>query len=295
MTSAMIELDAAWLAANPLPALDGDTSKDGRGRVLVAGGAVDVPGALLLTGEAVLRVGAGKVRLATVDAAAPALGIAFPEAAVLALPTAHGEIGFGASDLLAEHVARADTVVLGPGMGSSGAAEALVRGVAAIDSEAALLLDAAAVVGAAGLAEVLAPWRGRLVLTPHCGEMAGLCDCDVDAIKADPAGIARRIAADYGAVVVLKDAETVIATPDGALLHFCGGGPGLGTGGSGDVLAGAIAGLLARGAAPLVAAGWGVWLHGGAGRRLASEVGTVGFLGRELLALLPRLLAEGAG
>ena len=291
----MIEIDAAWIAANPLPALDGDTDKDSRGRVLIAGGAVDVPGALRLTGEAVLRVGAGKVRLATVASAALGLGLAFPEAAVLALPEADGEIGADAADLLREHVERAECVVLGPGMGSSAVAAGLVRAIAAVASEATLLLDAAAVVGSAGLAEVLAPWRGRLVMTPHCGEMAGLCGCDEDAIKADPAKIAREIADRFGAVVVLKDAETLIAAPEGGTLHYAGGGPGLGTGGSGDVLAGAIAGLLARGAAPVVAAGWGVWLHGSAGRRLAADVGTIGFLGRELLPLLPVTLAQDPG
>lgn len=288
----MIELDTGWLAANPLPAIAGDTSKEGRGRVLIVGGAAEVPGALRLTGEAVLRVGAGKLRLATVASAATTLGVAFPEAAVSALAERDGEIGKGAATALADEIARADAVVLGPGMGAQDAAAALVRGVAGMRSEATLLLDAAAVAGATGLAPVLAPWRGRLVMTPHVGEMAGLCNCDVAVIKADPAGIAGRVARQFGAIVVLKDVETVIAGPDGATLHYRGGGPGLGTGGSGDVLAGAIGGLLARGATATVAAGWGVWLHGEAGRGLASEIGTVGFLARELLPRLPGLLAR---
>ena len=288
----MTELDESWLAANPLPPLTGDTSKNARGRVLAVGGAADVPGALRLTGEAVLRVGAGKVRLATVASAALALGVAFPEAAVLALPERDGQIGDAAA-ALAGCCAHADAVVLGPGMGDHDAAERLVRALAAIEApDATLVLDAAAVACAGSLAEVLAPWRGRLVLTPHGGEMAALCGCDTDAIKADPHGLATGVAQRYGAVVVLKDAETVIAAPGGTLLHWAGGGPGLGTGGSGDVLAGAIGGLLARGLPPLVAAGWGVWLHGMAGRRLAAEIGTVGFLARELLPLLPRLLTD---
>jgi NAD(P)H-hydrate repair Nnr-like enzyme with NAD(P)H-hydrate dehydratase domain len=91
--------------------------------------------------------------------------------------------------------------------------------------------------------------------------------------------------------VLLKGAETWIACPGEGLLRYPGGGPGLATGGSGDVLAGIIGGLLARGAAPRVAAAWGVWLHGEAGRRLAERICPLGFLGRELLGEIPRLLA----
>lgn len=292
----MLELDAGWLSANPLPAIAGDTSKNARGRVLVVGGAATVPGALLLTGEAALRVGAGKMRMATVASAALALGVAFPEAAVLALPEQDGEIGTGAAAELAQHAERADAVVLGPGMSDLEAARALVPELAAIEApDAMLVLDAMAVACAGKLADALAPWRGRLVLTPHHGEMAALCDCDADAVKADGHALAKQVAARFGAVVVLKDAETLIVSPDGATVHYAGGGPGLGTGGSGDVLAGAIGGLIARGAPLAVAAGWGVWLHGEAGRKLAREVGTVGFLGRELLPLLPGLLTAQAG
>lgn len=287
----MIEIDERWLAANPLPPIEGDTSKNARGRVLLAGGAATVPGALRLTGEAALRVGAGKVRIGTVASATVALGVAFPEAAVLALPEENGEIGAGAAAVLAESFTRADAVVLGPGMSDTEAAARLVREVAAIDApEATLVLDAAAIACAGGLIEALAPWRGRLLMTPHHGEMAALCGCDAEALVADPVGRASEVADRFEAVVVLKDAETLVVASDRSVLHYAGGGPGLGTGGSGDVLAGIVAGLVARGAAPLVAAGWAVWLHGSAGKRLADEVGFVGFLGRELLPLLPKLM-----
>ena len=96
-------------------------------------------------------------------------------------------------------------------------------------------------------------------------------------------------------MIALKAGDTVIAAPDGTLLLYRGGGVGLATGGSGDVLAGIIGGLLARGAAPLVAAGWGVWLHGEAGRRLGERIGPLGFLARELLAEIPRLMHRPGG
>lgn len=286
----MIELDAAWRAANPVSLPEGDTSKDGRGRLLIAGGSRGVPGALLLTGEAALRVGAGKVKLATVASAALGLGLRFPEVAVVPLPEADGEIAGDADAVLLPLLERVDTIVLGPGMGDKDAAAGLVRGLAKAAPDCTLLLDAAAVACAGPLCDLLGGWGGRIVMTPHQGEMAALLDCDKDAVAADPAGVAAEVARRFRAVVVLKDAETVIAAPDGTLLHYAGGGVGLGTGGSGDVLAGAIGGLLARGLSPLVAAGWGVWLHGEAGRTLAARVGPVGFLARELLPELPGLL-----
>ena len=285
----MTALDDDWCAANPIPLPDGDTSKDGRGRVLIVGGAAGVPGALLLTGEAALRVGAGKVKLATVAEAAFGLGIAFPEAAVVALPAHDGEIADGAIELLLPVLGRIDTIVLGPGMGDKDAAARLVRGLAGADApEVTLVLDAAAVACAGPLCALLDGWGGRIVMTPHVGEMAALLECDKDGI--DPVAAATDVARRFGAVVALKDAETVIAAPDGSVLHYAGGGVGLGTGGSGDVLAGVVGGLLARGLPPLVAAGWGVWLHGQAGRALAERIAPVGFLARELLPELPRLL-----
>ncbi|HEX8445445.1 MAG TPA: NAD(P)H-hydrate dehydratase [Sphingomonas sp.] len=290
--SARIEIDAAWRAANPLSPPSGEISKNDRGRVLAIGGARSVPGAILLTGEAALRVGAGKVRMATIRDAALAVGIAFPEAAVVALDEdADGEIGGDPQSALSASLKTSDAVVAGPGMGGKQAAARLVRALAADpDGERMLVLDAAAVACAGPLCDLLGGYGGRLVLTPHLGEMAALAGCDIDRVAADPDGIATRIAAQFAAVVVLKGAQTVIAAPDGTLLHYAGGGVGLGTGGSGDVLAGAVAGLLSRGVDPLAAAGWGVWLHGEAGRALAVRHGTVGFLARELLPELPRLL-----
>ena len=116
--------------------------------------------------------------------------------------------------------------------------------------------------------------------------------CEEDAVS--PA-LAEAAAARFGATVLLKQSETWIASPGEPLLHYPGGGPGLATGGSGDVLAGIIAGLLARGVAPRMAAAWGVWLHGEAGRRLARAQGPLGFLARELLAEIPALLHAACG
>ena len=131
-----------------------------------------------------------------------------------------------------------------------------------------------------------------MVITPHAGEMAQLLDKSRDEIEADPLAAAR-IASDLlGAVVVMKGAESHIVGPDGDAWLFKGGGVGLATSGSGDVLAGLIAGLLARGADPARAALWGVFLHGEAGRRLGQRQGRLGFLAREIAAEVPMLLQE---
>lgn len=285
----MIELDRDWLARHPLPFPEGETDKNERGRVVAAGGSETVPGALLLTGEAALRAGAGKVQLATVESAAIALGVRIPEAASIALPAnAHGELAAAAGDRIAGLAERCDALVIGPGMSPKAEVDAILASLirqAPIDG--ALLLDAAMIPAARLLEDHAGVWRGRRVITPHFGEMAALMECNENAVTPD---LARRAAEHLDATVVLKASETWIATPDPPMLHYRGGGPGLATGGSGDVLAGIIGGLLARGASPRDAAAWGVWLHGEAGRRLASEIGPLGFLARELLPRVPALM-----
>jgi len=281
----MIEVTADWLAAHPLPQPGGDTDKNKRGRLLAAGGSETVPGALRLTGEAALRAGAGKLQLATVERAALRLGIAMPEAAAFPLPANdHGELGSEAGTALAELVERCDALVLGPGMGAKADASAILKAVlAAAGPDQALLIDAGAIGDCTPITGALRGHAGHLVFTPHPGEMALLMQCDEADVTDDHA---HQAAERFHAVIVLKRAETVIASPGGAMLHYPGGGPGLATGGSGDVLAGIIGGLLAGGAAPDVAAAWGVWLHGEAGRAL----GPPGFLARELLPRIPALL-----
>ncbi|SFI89851.1 yjeF C-terminal region, hydroxyethylthiazole kinase-related [Sphingomonas sp. NFR04] len=288
----MIALDRAWLAANPLPPCDVATDKNARGRVLVAGGSERVPGALRLTGEAALRTGAGKVQLATVERAALALGVAMPEAALFGLPAnGAGELGSEAGHALAALLERCDALVLGPGMGIDADAAPLLDAILAGGGDGiALLLDAAILAVVSSRPEAIIARSGATVLTPHPGEMAKMMDEDPERIVREAAAVACEAAARFGAVVALKGPETYVATPEGIVLHYTGGGPGLATGGSGDVLAGAIGGLLARGAAPLVAIGWGVWLHGEAGRRLAERMGTIGFLGRELAPEIPALM-----
>jgi ADP-dependent NAD(P)H-hydrate dehydratase len=283
----------ALLRRMPLPQPGDDADKDDRGRVLVVGGSKQVAGAVLLAGVAALRAGAGKLQLATVSSAASALVIAVPEALVVALPASRtGEIaGARARASLAKHAAAANALLIGPGMASDAAARALITQlVHRVGEECVIVLDAAAVVALADDSSVLRPLNGRAVLTPHAGEMASLLGADKRDVERDPGGIARTAANRFSAVVALKGVETFVADPEGALYRYSGGSVGLATSGSGDTLAGIVAGLAARGASPVAAAVWGAYLHGAAGRVLARRLGRVGYLARELLDELPPLL-----
>jgi len=293
MSNEPTALDSAWIAANPVPVHSQGTTKNSRGRVLAIGGSRMVPGALRLTGEAALRVGAGKLQMATVASAALPLGLLVTEAASIALPEGDdGEIGDAAGALQAALDA-CDALVLGPGIGDPQVASRLLRLVLGISrDDVVLVIDAMAIGSLKDLKQEAAAFRGRLIVTPHHGEMAILTGKDEEEVGADPQRIARDVAGELEAIVVLKGSDTVIAAPNGTSLHYGGGGTGLATGGSGDVLAGAIGGLLSRGTPPLAAAGWGVWLHGQSGRRVATTSGPIGFLARELPAEFPRLLPQ---
>ena len=290
-------LDTAWLKVNPLPVVDSDSDKNARGRVLVVGGAEFVPGALRLTGEAALRAGAGKLQMATVRSAAMSLGVLVPEAAMIALPAQEdGEIAVGAADVLKPQLARCDALVLGPGMNVSAGTDQLVADILdATEPPVTIVLDAAAMTSARELRSTIAAHEGHIILTPHHGEMAILTGKSAQEVAADPVAIASQVAQDFQAVVILKGDRSVVAAPDGGCLLHEGGCVGLATGGSGDVLAGIVGGLAARGTEPLRAAAWGSWLHGRAGRELARTIGPIGFLARELLPLIPRLLEEPGG
>lgn len=276
----------------PLPPLDEDGDKDARGRVLAIGGSTQVPGAILLAGVGALRAGAGKLQLATVRSASATLGVAVPEALVVGLPeTREGEIAGAAGRLLARRSGSVDAILVGPGMASARSAHAVLRAlVRRIGDETTVVVDAGAIFALRedrGLARAVG---GRMILTPHAGEMATLLGAKRHDIERDAAAYAREAAEHFGAVVALKGAESWIADADGGLFRYTGGTVGLATSGSGDTLAGVVVGLAARGASPTAAALWGAYLHGAAGKILTRRMGRVGFLARELLAEVPGLL-----
>jgi ADP-dependent NAD(P)H-hydrate dehydratase len=283
----------ALLRRIALPEPDAEGDKDARGRVLVIGGSVQVPGALLLAGVAALRAGAGKLQLATARSVAPLLAVAVPEALVVGLPTTRqGEIAGARSapplDKLATGV---HALLLGPGISDGRSAHALLAAlVRRLRDDAVLVLDAGGILALRDDDGLLARLDGRAVLTPHAGEMASLLGVDKAEVEAAPAETAREAARRFGATVALKGAESWIAEPDGTLYHYAGGTVGLATSGSGDTLAGIVAGLAARGTPAAHAAVWGAYLHGAAGRALARRIGPIGFLAHELLDEIPALM-----
>lgn len=284
-------LTPARLRRIPLPRPDEGGDKEERGRVLVAGGERQNPGALLLAGTAALRAGAGKLRLAAPGSIAVPLAIAVPEALVVALAeTKDGAISPRAARALAEQAERADAFLLGPGMIDQASATPLTRGVLERLDGPAVVLDAGCFPCLAEGRGALRRLAGRAVITPHAGEMARILEMEKDEVAADPLAVARRAAQELGAVVALKGAATFIVAPDGEAYRYDGGSVGLATSGSGDALAGIVAGLLARGAAPVRAAAWAVYLHGEAGNAMAKARGPIGFLAHELLAEVPRIM-----
>ena len=289
------------LRAWPLPSAGED--KYSRGAVMVIGGARGTPGAALLAGTAALRAGAGRLTMAVAESVAMQLAVTLPEAGVTGLPeSAEGSVlGSGLEPILAE-LRSADAVLVGPGLDDIDHTEELLRTLLDMDSDgvagrgaetgdATIILDAYALGCLPKLEDRLDPWRGRLILTPNPTEAGILLGRDVDKLEADVLEIAGR----YQAVVSCQG--FVAGPPSGAaegpeLWEITTGFGGLGTSGSGDVLAGAIAGLRARGTSDAQAACWGSHLHAAAADRLASRLGPLGFLARELADELPALMVE---
>ena len=280
------------LRGMPPPAPNGD-SKDGRGRVLVVAGCMQLPGAVLLAANAAMRVGAGKLQIAVCQDLAVPIGVAVPEALVVGLPqTAEGGISRACSEDLAARAGRSDAVVIGPGMVEDADSEHLVTMLARGAGDAALVLDAGALSALRvnpGLTQGL---RKPAVITPHAGEMAKLLDQKREAIEADPLAAAREASRRFGTVTVMKGGRTQVVAPDGRAWCYEVGHVGLATSGSGDTLAGLVVGLVARGMVPEAAALWSVYVHGEAGRRHARRYGGIGFLAREIPPEVPFILAE---
>lgn len=278
-------LDRAALGQHPLPPVS-DDDKESKGRILVIAGSRQVPGAALLTARAAMRAGAGKLSVATVESVAVQLGIAMPEALVVGVAE-DAEGGFAEASVkdLAKQASTVDAVVAGPGVKPSDSCAALAR--ALLESGAALALDVALL---KSLRSADQQRKTTPVLLPDNDELASLLNCDQREVERDALGCGLRAAELYRSILLVKGPTSHVVTPDGQVWRYNGGAPGLGVSGSGDVLAGIVGGLLARGAGPLNALLWGVWLHGEAGAALAKKVGPVGFLAREISEEVPALL-----
>jgi ADP-dependent NAD(P)H-hydrate dehydratase len=289
MSDALVRtVDDALLRGRPLPPAQEDGDKERRGRVVVVAGSREMPGAAVLAASAALRAGAGKLVVATPQSAAPTVAGAVPEARVIPLPEAPdgGPTFFG---LAALQAIAGDTAALlvGPGMVGRESTVAFVQLLLPLFRNATVLLDALAMDAVKSLGRFEQP----VVLTPHAGEMAHLTGRDKEDLQQQPGAVALRQAAAWNATVVMKGPTTCIAAPDQRQWTHSAHAPGLGTSGSGDVLAGLVAGLAARGASPEQASAWGVALHARAGQALAARMGVIGYLARELAVEVPALMA----
>jgi ADP-dependent NAD(P)H-hydrate dehydratase len=284
-----VRVNAALLRGWRLPAIEPELGKVGRGKVLIIGGALGTPGAVMLAGIAALHAGAGRLQLATALGVAALVAVDIPEARVFGLRQgADGELTASSCREIQDKLNACDALLIGPGMVEGRAVKHVLSTPCAGTQPHATVVDA----GALGFFRKAGSTRHGLIFTPHAGEMAQLMDIERDRVAESPFAIASAAARRHDAVVVLKGARTVIAAPDGRLFENTAGGIGLGTSGSGDVLAGLITGLCARGAEPLQAAVWGVHLHALAGERLAKKIAPLGFLARDLSAQVPALLNQ---
>jgi len=285
----------ALLRQWPLPKVDPKLGKEGRGDVLVVGGSSEIPGAVILAAVGALRAGAGRLQIATARSVSGLVAVSVPEARVIALGESRsGELAKGAHTVLGKEIEDADAILVGPGMCAEAAAVELLRHCARTQVRSSLVVDAAAL--RAFAAQQRRPaLHPQVIITPHAGEMAELWNCSRRDVMSNPLQVARAAAASLRVVVALKGAQTFVVAPDGTAFHNLAGNVGLGTSGSGDTLAGVIAGLCSRGADALQAAVWGVYLHAKAGDVLARRMGNLGFLARELLAEIPPLLRKISG
>lgn len=271
-----------------------DSHKGTYGTVLAVAGSALYRGAASLTVEGALRTGAGIVTLASVEPVVAAVAARLPECCFL--PCAAGPEGGVSAEALGQLLPAAEksrVLLLGPGLGNTGDTKALVENLLPA-AGGAVVLDADGLNGAAAL---LAEGRelprpaGGLILTPHPGEMSRLTGQPVRELEADREQTALSWARRWNCVLVLKGSRTIVAAPDGRAWINTTGNPGLSRGGSGDVLAGMIAGLSACGLPPAEAAACGVWLHGAAADETARKRGQYGMLPHDLFDSLGQLFA----
>jgi NAD(P)H-hydrate epimerase len=306
------------LAASILPPRPSDAHKGTFGTALIVAGSVNYTGAALLAGKAAYRIGAGLVTLAVPAQLHAVLAGHFPEATWLLLPHELGVVAADAASVLTENLARATALLIGPGFGLEDTTkeflEKLLRGASlpktthgrigfvqaqAGEAEAKSQVLPPLVVDADGL-KLLAKipdWPKLLpapaVLTPHPGEMSVLTGLTKEEIQKDRLAIALRFAQEWGHVIVLKGAFTVIASPDGRTTTIPVASSALARAGSGDVLAGLIVGLRAQGVEAYPAALAGAWIHAQAGLYAAEVQGsTASVLAGDVLESVSDVLAE---
>ena len=287
-------ITADWIRS-VLPRRPLNANKGTFGRVIVVAGSNNYVGAAYLACSSAMRVGTGLVTLATAARIQSILAAKLTEATYLPLPESHpGIISPSAAKLIHKNLNSYNAMLLGCGLGQSQPVikfiEYLLLKLRAEPSP--LILDADAL----NILARVPNWWQRLtndaILTPHPGEMARLAEVTVDEVQSDRIGITKEIARKMNKTIVLKGACTVIAAPDGHTAISPVANPGLASAGTGDVLSGIIAGLVAQGLSFFDAAAAGVFLHGEAGETVRSRLGDTGMIASDLLPILPLVIKQ---
>lgn len=278
-----------------LPARPNNSHKGSYGKVMAAVGCMNYAGAALLSCTAASRVGAGLVTGAVAKPVWPVVAGRLAEATWLPLPSGvadeEGVIAAEGAPPLVAALTGYDVLLLGCGLGQKPTTQVFVQTLlATLPALDAVLIDADGLNSLAKLAEWPTLLPPQVVLTPHAAELGRLCGLSVATVVAQRWQLAQNKAKEWGAVVLAKGPYTVIADPAGWVAVLPIATAALATAGTGDVLAGTIAGLMAQGLDPFRAACVGAWLHGAAGLRCAETIGTAGVLASDLLPHLPRIL-----
>ncbi len=273
-----------------LPLRRQDMHKGEGGRVLLVAGSKEMPGAAVMAALSSFRIGAGGVYAAVPEGIRRFFHKQLMEGVLVPLPDAAKD--YLSLSVLPEilRAARGKNVaVVGPGIGLDPETGEMVRSLIQ-KIRIPVVLDADGINHVARDLDSLKKARAAVILTPHPGEMARLTGASERELKTQRVDLAREFAGKFGVILVLKGARTVIAEPKGRVWINPTGNPGMATAGTGDVLTGMIAGLVAQGMKPLQAALLGVYLHGCCGDRAASRIGERGLLSRDLIREIPGVL-----
>ncbi len=268
------------------------SNKGDYGRVLIVAGSRGMTGAACLAALSAARTGAGLVTLAVPSGVQKLAASKLTEIMTVALPESSEQtIGSGALDEILTLAQRFDVIAIGPGITTHPETVAFIRKIIPV-LNIPCVLDADGLNCLAGHTEVFKLTSAPLVLTPHPGEMGRLTENTAAQIQKRRLEITEKAAKDWGVVLLLKGASTIVAAPDSRVYINTTGNPGMATGGAGDVLTGIIAGLIAQGLSPFDAAGAGAYLHGLAGDLAAGQKGCRGLVAGDILDYLPDAILE---
>lgn len=269
-----------------------ESHKGTYGHVLVVGGSIGLTGAVVMTANAAIRTGAGLVTAAVPESLLPIVHSNLVEVMTSPLAeTRQSTIALEAKPALENLLGTVSVCAVGPGMGRYPEALAIIDYIIE-RAGVPIVIDADGLNALEKNMSILKDRQVPIVITPHPGEMARLTGKTIAEIQADRLNIAIEFAQEWGITVVLKGNNTIIATANGEAYININGNPGMATAGSGDVLCGMIAGLIAQGLNPVEAAYTGVFLHGATGDRVAEEKGQKGMIAGDLINTIPDILRE---